>query len=208
MSLGASILLARPGTGRVHLLNASASELWDYSLAAPTAAADDLAQWLATVYELPIVIAQRHVADALAAWQVAGLLESSPPPASESVWSEHWVIPPPPRVLAREGESVLELAGLTMGLRIDDSKLKAYLRGPMQSLWRSSATQRTHAFHLTGHCAGWQLMRNGRPFAVGHSADEALTTVFNALVDHACQATGCQAAAVEIGHIDVLALPR
>ena len=184
--LGQSRLLARPGDGRLHLLNQSAALLWArYHHPHPRPAAA-LADWLTAAYGVPASSAQAQVAACLADWRAAGLLD--PPSPDAGPWTTSWVIPPPAPVPLAATEQALALAGLTLGLRIDDPALAARAAPLFASLRQPAARQRTHALHLAGTPDAWQLRCNGRPAAHGATADAALVSVLGQAIELACQA--------------------
>lgn len=136
----------------MHLLNRRATLLWArYHHPHPRPAADALADWLTAEQGVP---PRSQVAACLAEWRAAGLLDLPPPDAGP--WTAPWVIPPPaPAPLASAEQA---LAGLTLGLRIDDPTLAARAVPLVAPLRQPQARQRTHALYLAGTPDDWPVL--------------------------------------------------
>ncbi len=181
-TLGASQLLAQPGSGRLCLLNASAAAVWARHEAGAEAAA--IVRWLTATYALPESIAHQQVAALYAAWHQAVLLDT---PAAEAAVSADWVIPVPPAI-ASPGADWLTLAGTAFALHREDGGWARALAPLLQPFRRAPAASHAHALRLTGAPDDWTLWLNGQPAASGTTADAAITTILHTLFDLACRA--------------------
>lgn len=187
--LGTGRLLALPDPGVLHWLNASAAELWDrFAAQPPDTARATAVQWLSAQYRLAPDHASQEIAALFAAWEQAGLLNSDPGAEAAAPWQDDWVIPAPSATPAGAATRCIELAGLPMGLRIDDAELDAALKPVLECLCSPESEWQTHRWHLAGPANDWRLTRNDQPFASDYTADSALTTLLSALIDYACQA--------------------
>lgn len=188
--LGASRVLARPGGRRLHLLNASAAALWDCWQdrgpdAGPGAEADALVRYLIDQHDLPLTLAREQVARLLDAWRDEGLL--SPEAAPTETCLDGWVRIPPPEQAADGPIHVLTLAGLRLGVDIEDAELERRTLALCEPMATPGETRCGHRLRLIGVPHTWRLTLNGSPVESGSTPDEAALAVFHLAVDLACQ---------------------
>ena len=162
--LGTNRLLARPGAGRLHLLDPPAALLWEWHAAGLDAAA--LAARLSQGVGLDPPTAQAQVDDLLTAWDAAGLL------AAPAVWhlrlADRVV-----RLNLTAGDWAADLAPWLGHLRLDPAH----------------PGDADHALTLSGTGDDWRLEGTGLPPRQGTSLDAAQVAVLQALVDTVCQPT-------------------
>lgn len=177
-------VIACPGSGRLWVLNASASAIWD--LRAGGLAADAMARLLAERFGLAVAALRTDIDDLLRDWRASGLL---PVPAAVAPPPERspWVIPPlyappPPAALS------VSLAGLPFSLLVADPALHGRLAPLLRHLALPAPERVAHHLCLAGSAGGWNLALDGQPLKDGQGADAALVAVLHTLVDLACRA--------------------
>ena len=184
-ALGGSRLLGQPGGRRLHLLNASAAELWDcWHSQPPATGAAGLERHLRERHGLPPALARAQVDRLLDDWRALGLL-SPPTGATEGA---AWVSPPPPARLASAGDRLLTLAGLRLGLAVESEELGRPTLALCAPMATPGETSYQHHLRLSGTADAWRLELNGTHIASGASCDEAALVLYHLAVDLACQA--------------------
>jgi hypothetical protein len=101
---------------------------------------------------------------------------------------DDWVRTPPPERPAEESIRILTLAGIRLGVDVEDAELERRtlaLCGPMETPRESRCG---HRLRLHGVPNAWHLTLNGRPVESGSTPDAAALAVFHLAVDLACQA--------------------
>ena len=182
-TLGSSRLLARPGTGRLWVLNPTAAVLWDLHAAGFDAAA--MAELLTQRFGLDAATAQRQVGTLLADWREAGLTAPLPP------WSAMPQRPcadlagrPTP---APAGSWCLRVAATRVSLGIADATLLAAMAPVVQPLRADPADAVDYRLRLVGNVVQWRLRLDGVCCAAGAGADAATVETVQALVELGCR---------------------
>lgn len=187
--LGKSLILARPQAGSLHMLNASAAELWDcLDGVADGAQEAALRRHLTDLRKLPDEAAGDIAASVLSQWRQAGLIGRSPDDPAH-LQSNDWLIAADANAHATPGDRVVEMAAARMALRIDDATLRAAVDPLLPAADALATTPCAHALRLTGGRDNWALKVDGQdePVATGTTADEAVVCILNTLVDLACR---------------------
>lgn len=186
--LGESLILARPGDRALHVLNASAAELWDcLEDVADGAQQAALQRRLAEFRQLPAQAAAEIATNLLSQWRHAGLIGAVAEKPSPSLHDD-WLIQANPAARATPHCRVVEMAEARIALRIDDATLRQAIE-PLLPVAEGPEGPCAHALRLTGGRENWTLQVEGRAdaAATGTTADEAIVGVINALVDLACR---------------------
>lgn len=187
--LGKSLVLARPQAGSLHILNASAAELWDcLNDVADGAQEAALQRHLTDFRKLPAETAGDIAASLLSQWRHAGLIGAGPDDPAQ-LQSSDWLIAADGSARATPGDRVVEMAAARMALRIDDTDLRAAVDPLLPAADALATTPCAHALRLTGGRDNWALHVDGvdDPVATGTTADEAVVCILNTLVDLACR---------------------
>ena len=189
-TLGTSQVLAHSGGDRLHLLNASAAELWQlHQVSDDKVAARPLIQKLTVDYGLSKAAANSQIKDLLLHWRESGLLTDSLellPGTLTQVCD--WVIAPPFPATARSMTLTVKLAGLCFGVLVEDAQLTERLKVLLSSVLLASPEPLAHQLVLTGNAIQWQLGVNEQFESTGQGLENALTLVLHTLIDLACQA--------------------
>ena len=116
-TLGTSQVLAHSGGDRLHLLNASAAELWQlHQVNDDEVAARPLIQKLIVDYGLSKAAASSQVEELLLHWRQSGLLADSFERLPDTLAQAcDWIIPPPFPATTRSMTLMVRLAGLVVG---------------------------------------------------------------------------------------------
>ena len=188
--LGIGLVLAQQGGGSVHLLNASASELWQlYQVSDDEVEAWPLIQKLIVDYGLSKEVASSHVEALLLDWQQNGLVKASlEQPYNPFVHERDWVVVPAFPDTVRSMTLTVKLADLCFGLDIEDAQLTQRLTILLCSVLVVDTERLAHHLVLTGNAIQWVLSINEQPEATGQGLENALTNVLHTLIDLACQA--------------------
>ena len=189
-TLGTSQVLVHSGGDRLHLLNASAAELWQlHQVSDDEVAARPLIQKLTVDYGLPKSTASSQIEELLLHWRETGLLTDGlePHPATLAQACD-WVIPPHFPVMDRSMTFTVRLAGLCCGVVVEDPQLTERLKVLLSSVLLASPEPLAHQLVLTGNGTRWQLGVNEQLESIGQGLENALTLVLHTLIDLACQA--------------------
>lgn len=151
--LGDYRVLARPGPQRgqkLLVLDPLASWIWQSYRAGLSIA--EIAELLATRFQLPLARARADIADLLDAWQRATDAEATVP-----AWTLH-------------------LADRRIAVTVDDPALAAPLERITRHLGddKTTAPSPTVYLHLAGTAADWRLAVDGVVVASGETPDEAV----------------------------------
>ena len=195
-TLGASYVLAHPGGDRLHLLNASAADLWQlYQRSDELDEARPLVQKLIKDQGLATEVAKAYVEDLLLHWRQTGLVAARfELPATGLTPVCDWVKTPPyleiPQDLNTAQAMILtvKLAGLCCGVWIEDDQLAKALAVLLSSVRITGAERLAHHLVLTGTASHWQMSVNEVFEASGQGLEDALTGVLHVLINLACQA--------------------
>ena len=188
--LGIGLVLAQQGGGSVHLLNASASELWQlYQVSDDEVDVRPLIQKLIVDYGLSKEVASSHVEALLLHWQQNGLVKASlEQPETSFAKVRDWVVVPAFPDTVRSMTITVKLADLCFGLFVEDAQLTQRLTILLSSVLVIDTERLAHHLVLTGNAIQWVLSINEQPEATGQGLENALTNVLHTLIDLACQA--------------------
>ncbi|MEI8209666.1 MAG: PqqD family peptide modification chaperone [Methylococcales bacterium] len=189
-TLGTGLVLAQQGGDSVHLLNASAAELWQlYQVSDDEVEARPLIQKLRVDYGLSKETASSQVEMLLLHWQQNGLVKASlEQPDTFFSHSCDWVVVPAFPKTAQSMTLTVKLAGLCFGLIIENAQLTQRLTVLLSSVRVVDSECLAHHLVLTGDVIQWQLSVNVQPETTGQGLENALTCVLHTLIDLACQA--------------------
>ncbi|MEI6334170.1 MAG: hypothetical protein WCS87_06385 [Methylococcaceae bacterium] len=182
-------MLAHSGGDRLHLLNASAAELWQlHQVSDDKVAAHSLIQKLIVDYGLSKAAASSQVEELLLHWRQSGLLADSLERLPDTLAQAcDWVIAPPFPATARSMTLTVRLAGLCCGVVVEDAQLTERLKVLLSSVL-TSPEPLAHQLVLTGTAIQWQLSVNEQFESTGQGLENALTSVLHTLINLACQA--------------------
>ena len=189
-TIGTSQVLAYAGGNRLHLLNASATEVWQwYQETDDEDKAGFLSQKLIVDYGLSKATATRHIEALLINWRQSGLLTEAfeLPPATLAPPCT-WVIAPPFLETTQSMTLTVRLAGLWFGVVVENAQLIAPLSVLLSSVLMIGSEPLAHVLFLSGTKNQWQLAINEQIAATGQGLENALTQVLHTLIDLACQA--------------------
>ena len=181
------LLLARPDDWRLWILNAEAAIVWELHQSGmdPAAIAGHLSARLGL--EPSLLLAQ--VDQLFSDWQAAGLLGGVPDPAA--CLTTLSATRPPDRIQQATPPTpeirVLALAGVPLGLCIDDHRLASALDPLLPELSGPPETPVSTLLHLQGPATDWQLGTPSGVLATGSDAASAIVATLTALTDLACQ---------------------
>lgn len=189
-TLGTSQVLAHSGGDRLHLLNASAAELWQLHQASDDeVAARPLIQKLTVDYGLSKAAASSQIEELLLHWRQSGLLADGLEPLTTTLAQPcDWVITPPFPATDWSMTLTVKLAGLCCGVLVEDAQLTERLKVLLSSVLLASPEPLAHQLVLTGTALQWQLSVNEQIEATGLGLENALTRVLHTLINLACQA--------------------
>ena len=189
-TLGASHVLGHVGGDRLHLLNASAAELWQlYQLSDDKDAARSLSQKLTVDFGLAKAEATNQSEALLLYWRQNGLLQVGLQwPNATLAPPCNWVIAPPFLETTQSMTLTVRLAGLWFGVVVEDAQLIAPLSVLLSSVLMIGSERLAHVLFLSGTKNQWQLAVNEQITATGQGLENALTQVLHTLIDLACQA--------------------
>jgi hypothetical protein len=189
-TLGDSYVLAHSDGDRVHVLNASAAELWQlYQLSDDKDAVRSLSRKLMVDYRLSKVEANNHIKALLIEWQQSGLLAATlEQPEAGLAPPYDWVIAPAISDRSRSMALTVRLAGLWFGVVVEDAQLTDRLKILLSSVLIAGSERLAHMLYLSGTKNQWQLAVNEQQTLTGQGLENALTSVLHTLIDLACQA--------------------
>ncbi|MGB8144065.1 MAG: PqqD family peptide modification chaperone [Chromatiaceae bacterium] len=185
-SLGAGLVLAKPGGSRLLLLNPTATWLWQAQRIGLSVA--EMARALAEQSGVKVETLTTDVMWLVAQWQGDGWLApqvlGAIPPAPPALPA---IAPPICWPLSAPVQS-LRLGDTHIRLRIDDAGLARWLDDFTSPLTHHPSTTSAPGVHVEGDADAWQVLINGARNADGRGWEAALIATLNALIEVASRA--------------------
>ncbi|MGJ0509283.1 MAG: PqqD family peptide modification chaperone [Methylocystis sp.] len=189
--LGDGLVLARAGERAVHILNATAADVWRLACdAAPGCGEDWLVRRVQARYGLDESAARREIRALMDGWRRAGLVE----PLDEFVPAplpDDWITGGSTPAPLGAGQIAVELAGVAMGVEIESGEVAAAVRSALEPMIQPRAGGSCrNILRVAGPVDRWTLSVNDEPAMSGVGADEIVVVVLRLLIDLACRAEG------------------
>ena len=183
-------MLARRGTRAIHVLNASAAELWDVWINADGSEAESaLIAHLTRTVDLDPGEARRCVAGLMADWRAAGLCDVAPAPRPAPAHPNPDPCAAEETVRLGDGCRTVTMAGRSFAIDVEDEVLRRHIAERLPLPDDPAHAGPSSVVRLLGRASDWTLSVQGGTTSPsrGGDGDEAAVSTLHTLIELACR---------------------